>query len=303
MTFPIVDVMTAADGRRLRFGIRPASHPRGAVVLLPGRSEFLEKYAETAADLGARRLAVYALDWRGQGLSDRPLPDPQKGHIAAYEAHLADLEQFLAEVAGPAPAPRLILGHSMGAHIALRYMAERTDAAAGAVLTSPMVDIIPGPWPRPLARGLTAAAVARGWRERYAFGERPYRPKTGKRFGRNALTSDSRRYLGEAAMIAANPALALGGVTWGWLAATYASVDRLRDPAAAARIAAPVLMVAAGRDRVVSNAAQAAVCRRMPRCRRVVLPTARHEILMERDAIRSEFWALFDDWTGKILED
>ena len=302
MTVPIVDVMTAADGCRLRFGLWPVRNPRGAVLLLPGRSEFLEKYAETAGALTDRGFAVYALDWRGQGLSDRPLADPQKGHVADYGEYLADLDRFRIEVAGEARAPRLILGHSMGAHIALRYLADQPHAVAAAVLTSPMVDIIPGPWPPALARRLTAAAVARGGGTAYALGEGPYRPKTGRRFRRNVLTSDRDRYLGEAARIAANPALALGGVTWGWLAATYASVDRLGDPAVAARIETPVLMVAAGRDRVVSNAAQAALCQRMSRCRREVLPAARHEILMERDAIRAEFWALFDAWTGKILE-
>jgi lysophospholipase len=270
--------------------------------MLPGRSEFLEKYAETAEDLRRRGFAVYGLDWRGQGLSHRPLPDPQKGHIGDYGQYIGDLDRFVREIAAPAPRPRLILGHSMGAHIALRWLAERPDAASGAVLTSPMIDIYPGPWPPAVARRLTAAAAARGRAGEYALGEGPYRPKTAERFRRNVLTSDLGRYLAETAAVRENPRLALGGVTWGWVAATFASVDALRDPETAGRIAAPVLMVQAGRDRVVPPGAQESLCRGLPACRLEILPEARHEILQERDAVRAKFWALFDAWLGKVLE-
>ncbi len=270
--------------------------------MLPGRSEFLEKYAETAEDLRRRNFAVYGLDWRGQGLSHRPLADRFKGHVDDYGAYLDDLNRFVEEIGDGAPFPRLILGHSMGAHLALRRLAERPDGVSGAVLTSPMIDIHPGPWPPAAARRLVAAAVARGRAEQFALGEGPYRPKTRERFRRNVLTSDLGRYLAETTLIERNPALALGGVTWGWVAATYASVDRLRRPSAAGRIRVPVLMVSAGRDRVVPADAQKTLCRAMPRCRLETLPDARHEILRERDAVRARFWALFDEWVGKVLE-
>ena len=53
----------------------PPERPRGTVVLLTGRGEFIEKYAtEVVGELLERGFAVVALDWRGQGLSDRPLP-------------------------------------------------------------------------------------------------------------------------------------------------------------------------------------------------------------------------------------
>lgn len=301
---PIADFFAAPDGRRLRFGVWPirSGRPRGSVFLLPGRSEFLEKYGETAADLRERGFAVYALDWRGQGLSHRPLADRQKGHVDRYETYRSDLARFLDEVGAPAPRPRLILGHSMGAHVALRFLARRPGAVAGAVLTSPMIDIVPGPWPPAFARRLVRAAEARGRTEDYAPGEGPYRPKTPARFRRNVLTSDLGRYLAETAAIAENPALALGGVTYGWLAATYASVDRLLAPGYAARIRTPVRMVCAGQDRVVAAAAQECLCARMPRCERDVLPGARHEILQERDAVRRDFWTLFDEWVRKTLE-
>src|SRR5689334_11979155 len=53
---------------------------RGTILLLTGRGEFLEKYAtEVVGELLDRGFAVAAIDWRGQGLSDRPLPDHDAG--------------------------------------------------------------------------------------------------------------------------------------------------------------------------------------------------------------------------------
>ena len=42
-------------------------------------------------ELNLRGLDVYTMDWRGQGLSDRHLENPQKGHIETLEEYLSDL--------------------------------------------------------------------------------------------------------------------------------------------------------------------------------------------------------------------
>jgi alpha-beta hydrolase superfamily lysophospholipase len=51
--------------RYARWAARGA--PQGTVCVFTGRSEAIEKYFETIADLLARGFAVAAMDWRGQG--------------------------------------------------------------------------------------------------------------------------------------------------------------------------------------------------------------------------------------------
>ena len=67
--------LEASDGVRLRGALWRASDPdgscRGLVLLLNGRTEFVEKCALPAAALVARGFAVASVDWRGQGLSPR----------------------------------------------------------------------------------------------------------------------------------------------------------------------------------------------------------------------------------------
>ena len=60
--------------------------------------------------------------------------------------------------------------------------------------------------------------------------------------------------------IAESPELALGGVTYGWLAATFKSIDILSGTEYAGKIKTPVLIISAGKDRIVSEAAQRAIC-------------------------------------------
>lgn len=67
---------TGAGGVRLRAALFPAPKPVGSVVISSGRTEFIEKYLEVAAELVARGFTVLIHDWRGQGLSQRLLPEP-----------------------------------------------------------------------------------------------------------------------------------------------------------------------------------------------------------------------------------
>ena len=75
--------LTTSDEKRIRVGLWPtnAEEPRGTVLLFPGRTEYIEKYGRTAQELAERGFATLAIDWRGQGLSDRMLDDPRIGHV------------------------------------------------------------------------------------------------------------------------------------------------------------------------------------------------------------------------------
>ena len=60
----------------------------------------------------------------------------------------------------------------------------------------------------------------------------------------------------------------------------------------------PLLLVAAGDDRIVSSPSIEQFTSRLKIGARVVLAGSRHEILQERDEIRQRFWAAFDAYLG-----
>jgi lysophospholipase len=254
----------------------------------------MEKYAETAAHLGRRGYCVHSLDWRGQGLSERMLPQRRKGHVNDYDEYIEDLTRFLdRQVLSETEGPLRLLAHSMGAHIALRFMHDQPRRFNMAVLVSPMIDIVDGPFARPLAKGLASLAVACGF-GRLAIPGGRNRDINQESFDGNRLTSDRRRFEREVHILRARPELAVGGLTFGWLAATLHSIERLNAPGFAESIDSPSLLFSAEADRVVSVEAQRRFCRRLPRGRLVSLAGARHEILQENDALQGRFWSAFD---------
>src|SRR5271169_4226505 len=139
----VTGTLKAPDGVSLRFArwLPPAGR-RGTVCILPGRSEWIEKYFETVRDLRARGFAVAILDWRGQGLSDRALGNRLKGYVGSFSEFDTDLETFVRQVVLPdCPPPIFALGHSMGAVVVIRAVARGHRWFDRIVLSAPMLGI------------------------------------------------------------------------------------------------------------------------------------------------------------------
>jgi lysophospholipase len=291
------DYFTTPDGLSIRWGYAAAkgSPARGTVLLLNGRTEYMEKYAEVFEALAERHFTVYSLDWRGQGLSDRLLYDSEKGHVNDFEDYLHDLEQLMTIVHNRGASPPFILiGHSMGGHLALRFLERHPDQFARGVLTAPMIDIrVPKLLPRRLLRWLIGAGARRGRSDSYVIGSGGYGDRD-RRFEGNPLTSDRARFQRNVDMIARDPRLALGGVTYGWLSAALQSIDYLTTQDFARALTMPIMIVTAAEDRIVSRRAQKEFCRKAPDCRQVLIEGARHELLVETDPRRDQFWRAFD---------
>ncbi len=287
------------DGLRIRWGcLAPSSSDsRGTIVLLNGRTEYLEKYAETATDLRRRGWSVYSMDWRGQGLSDRLSANRLKGHVGRFRDYLEDLGQFvdLVRDRGAAP-PFVLMAHSMGGHIGLRFLRERRHPFACAVLTAPMIDIELPAVPRGLLRGFVRTAVRLGFGLAFVPGGKGY-ARQDRIFEDNPLTSDPERFQRRLSDLRVNPRLAVGGVTYGWLDAALDSIDRVRAPGFARGFNCSLLIVQATEERIVSREAQTQFCRQAPDCRLVDVPGARHELLIETDVHRNVFWQVFDEFT------
>jgi lysophospholipase len=292
----VFDYFTSSDNVSIRCGIWDCAEKskRGSVILLGGRKEFLEKYAETIEELKQRCFDVYSMDWRGQGLSTRMLSDRHKGFVKDFNDYTDDLSCFIHNIVKPiAVSPLIILAHSMGGHIALRFLHDHPHIVDKAVLTAPMIDINIPYIPMRLVRSISRLAAKNGFGHLYSAGSKGYSVLRNK-FEGNPLTSDDKRFMVEHKAIESNPDLALGGVTYGWLAAAFDSIDLILSGGYTEKILSPVLIISAERDRIVSEAAQKKICSGMGGCRFVSISESYHEILMENDRIRKIFWNEFD---------
>ncbi len=285
----------AADGVKLRFARWPAGDGKrkGTVCVFPGRAEMIEKYFEVVSELRERGFAVAVLDWRGQGGSARAFADPRKGHVGDFAEYQLDLDAFMKQIVLPdCPPPYFGLAHSMGASNLLRALHEERRWFERVVLCAPMIDLRIKRWPR-LIRWFARLATAVGFGHRYIPGGSPS-AVTNRRFDGNPVSSDPVRYERIAAIVEADPSLGLGSPTVSWLSAALRQVGQFAEPEYPAKLRQPILILGAGGDRLVSTEAAEKFAIRLRAGAIIVIPGSRHEILIERDSIRSQFWAAFD---------
>jgi len=296
--------LRAADGTRLRTIVWTAlfagiSNVRGTVFLFGGRTEYAEKYYEVIGELIARGFCVATVDWRGQGLSERALADPRKGHVGDYVEFDSDLRAFMGEIAPSMPRPWIGLAHSMGGNILTRAMHDRSDMFAAVVLTAPMLGLRLGN--RYVAAAVKAAAVignSIGLADHYVPGASS-RANDEVPFEQNILTHDGARYEIHQSQIRTEPALGLGGATYGWLAASLRSIRKVLNAKYLSAIRTPLLIFQAGDDQLIDRDALAFVTKHIVGAEMIRIEGSHHEIMIETDDIRAQFWAGFDDFIAR----
>ncbi len=290
----ITGTLQTVDGVALRFARWPAPEKRkGTVCIFHGRAEFIEKYFESVRELRNRGFAVATFDWRGQGLSARALADTHKGHVTDFDEYGADLTSFMQEVVLPdCPPPLFALAHSMGAAVILRSVHRGQRWFDRIVLSTPLIDLL----------GFRASRLARRTARALSLigMGRAYIPGGGdtvlalKPFAGNPLTSDPVRYARVAAILEAEPALALASPTIAWANAVYRVIDEFAEPTYPSSIRQPLMLIAAGRDEIVSTPAIEEFGIQLRAGSHHIIAGAKHELIMEQDRYREQFWAAFD---------
>jgi lysophospholipase len=290
----VAGTIRTPDGVELRFArFAPPAGRKGTLCVLQGRAEFIEKYFEVVHDARERGFAVATLDWRGQGLSQRALRDTRKGHVRDFAEYEIDLDTFMKEVVLPdCPPPFFALGHSMGATILIRAAYRNRRWFDRVVLSAPMIDLARVGMPRVASAGIALSRLA-GFATSYIPGGGATAIAS-KPFAGNPLTSDPVRYARIGALIEEEPMLGLGSPTIGWTGAAFRTIKAFADPLFARKIRQPLLMIAAGQDIIVSLPAIEQFAMRLRAGAHLVVPGSRHEILMEQDRYRGQFWAAFD---------
>jgi lysophospholipase len=184
----------AKDGVRLRLGVFRPENAKGTILVFPGRTEYVEKYAPAAGEFAKRGFATAVIDWRGQGLADRLLDDFRVGHVGVFADYQKDVDAMVAAAhALNLPKPFFVQGHSMGGCIGLRSLYEGLDVAA-ASFTSPMWGIRIAPHLRPVAWALGTVMPVLGQGHRLPPGRVHDSYVLFAPFDDNLLTTDADMY-------------------------------------------------------------------------------------------------------------
>ena len=87
--------IAAEDGTKLRVCNWIHAAPRGTVFVFQGRTEYIEKYGRIAQMLITYGWNVVAIDWRGQGYSERPEHDPMQGYVDNFAQYQQDIDALI----------------------------------------------------------------------------------------------------------------------------------------------------------------------------------------------------------------
>ena len=213
--------------------------------------------------------------------------------MRSFSQYQIDLETFVNEVVLPdCPPPVFALAHSMGATVLLRAAQAGHHWFDRMVLLAPMI-ALPGMRRSAFSRLSVRAMRMMGLGSLYVPGgdatvmmQRP--------FIGNLLTSDPVRYARNVAVLEAEPALAIGWPTVAWTDAAFRVMRELSEPGYPGRIRQPILIIAAGQDGIVSTPAIDDFSVRLRAGSHLIVPGARHELLMEADRFRGQALAAFD---------
>ncbi len=302
----------------------PAGAARGVVVHFNGRKEFIERNIYTYKDLLDCGYEVWTFDWRGQGFSQRQIGEKQKHSIDSFDTYIADAAFFIDKVARvrESNGTRILLAHSMGGQIALRYlMSDRGRSTFDyAVLSSPLLRAPGDHWHTRAGNRIKTWLGLGGWcvfrkpdTWTSSFNEdscglvsknsatetaladaalaKQYSNDWRKLADSNCMIESSKDARGQTA-----PDLRLACPTSDWLRAAFTSTDFVMHNFA--KLATPTLIVRAVPDVAVDNAGQSEFCKLAKiACIDIQLEDgtqAGHELLVEVEPIRERFLREFD---------
>ncbi|MCG3212206.1 MAG: Monoacylglycerol lipase [Anaerolineae bacterium] len=120
---------------------QPETAPRAVVCLVHGLGEHSSRYGHVARAFNRAGFCLTTFDLPGHGQSGG-----KRGHALTYAILLDNITTLLNRAAEDYPGlPCFLYGHSFGGNLALNYVLRRRPTLAGAIVTSPWLQLATEP--------------------------------------------------------------------------------------------------------------------------------------------------------------
>ena len=275
----------------LKFGEKKGS--KGSLIFVNGLGENVIMYLELFYDLHLQGWSpIYTYDHRGQGLSDRILPDPNVGYVEDWSFYGEDLNTFIQLVLSDPKVDDqnlFLMSNSMGSAITVEYFQNFPDQQKifnSVVLASPFFGLH--------ARGFDFAEPIFPHFIRFACLFRnclsPIVGSGSRHLKREVvqkrITSSQDRY---DLFVRGAKIYSAGYVvpSLDWVIQAFRMNRRVMSPENISKVTLPILILQAEQDSVVSNRKQNRFCQKIENCSLKVLE-GRHDHFIETDEIRDQ---------------
>ena len=284
------------DGKKIRYALWP-NGGKGLIIFLNGRNEYIEKYNDAYARFQALGYAVVTLDWRSQGLSERPSWNETLGHVETFQEYQLDLSTVLNQIpVRKVNGERIIVGHSTGACIGLRTVLDGKFSISGAIFLSPFWGFGKG-FGRPLTIQILTfiikifKAIGLG---KISSGPQPKQPYVAsKTVQNNSLTSDDEQFERLQKIVSLDPRLSIGPPSFSWVTAALTEIKQLKVEK---RINIPSIVLIGAEDIIVSQGAAKAQLIGDPQSVFTIYKNAKHELLIEKEATTKVVWENIEEF-------
>ena len=278
------------DGKKIRYALWPTGD-RGLIIFLNGRNEYIEKYNDAYARFQALGYAVVTLDWRSQGLSERPSWNKTLGHVETFQEYQHDLSTVLNQIpVRKVNGERILVGHSTGACIGLRTVLDGKFSISGAIFLSPFWGFGNG-FGRPSTIRILAfiikifKVIGLG---KISSGPQPKQPYVmSKTAQNNSLTSDAEQFKRLQKIASLDPKLSIGPPSFSWITAALNEIKQLQVKK---RINVPSMVLIGTDDIIVSQEAAKTQLIEDPQSVFKIYKGAKHELLIEKAPITRAVW-------------
>jgi len=288
------------DDKKLRIALWNLNSDKGTIILQSGRTEFIEKYYEVIEGFISRGYCVAAMDWRGQGLSERTSKNIRLGHIDSFQEYDKDLIKTLVLYQELCPKPWIGFGHSMGGCLMASNFVENEENYEALILCAPMISIQINPFLEILVK-VAGLISSLGFKD-LAFNKPNWDNKKGwleEEFKGNFLTSDKYRFDRVYRLISKEHGLGVKGLSIGWIYEAIKRTNQFKDKKWGSNVEKPSLLLNATQDRLVSPSGNVQILSRFKNSHAENIDS-RHEIFMESDQIRNQAWKKVDEFLGGL---
>jgi len=250
------------------------------IVISTGRTESAIKYKEMIYDLYKNGYNIYIHDHRGQGYSERMLPDSDMGYIDDFQYYIDDLKTFHNKYVLPKNyTKKYLLAHSMGGAIGITYLEQYPNDFNKAVFSSPMLAF--SGYIKPLVNMLISD------KPKYALGQKGFHDDEIP-FEKNTLTGSQIRYKRAVDIYLKEPKARLGGVTYHWLYASCHQFEYIFDHIQ--NIKTPSILFSADNERIVNPKGHYNFIKKSKKLNKnfdaFLVKNAQHELYIEKDKQR-----------------
>ena len=220
--------ITASDGTKLRVCNWAHATPQGTVFVFQGRTEYIEKYGRIAKMLVDLGWNVVAIDWRGQGYSDRPEHDPMQGYVDHFAEYQQDIDALINYAnARNMPKPWNMVCHSMGGCIGLRALHRHEADFDHVAFSGPMWGIEFGAFINPVAGAIAKIGMGLGMAKSYVPTATSECYLLNGDFESNRLTNDPESWSYMVRQVTEDHELRLGGPSFSWVNAALSEMNAL----------------------------------------------------------------------------